>query len=130
MQVFEITPCPKPRMTQADKWKRRPPVMRYRAYCDQVREAGIELPESHYHVTFVLPMPASWSKKKRAAMAGMPHQSRPDKDNLEKALLDAVFEEDCRVWDGRVTKVWGDVGKIMIDTIKPNPTTIGARNNA
>lgn len=119
MKVYDITPIAKPRMTQRDRWAKRSPVLRYRAFCDHARLLGITLPESHYHVTFVIPMPKSWSKKKQDAMAGMPHQQRPDKDNLEKALLDAIFGEDCRVWDGRVTKVWGYTGKIMIDTIKP-----------
>ncbi|MGU0055537.1 RusA family crossover junction endodeoxyribonuclease [Enterobacter hormaechei] len=43
-------------------------------------------------------------------MNGKPHQQKPDKDNLEKALLDAIFDDDSRVWDGRVTKVWGRGG--------------------
>src|SRR5690554_3514466 len=102
--VYPITPMGKPRMTQRDKWKQRPEVMRYRAFRDEVRIRGVKLPESGYHLTFVLPMPKSWSKKKRDAMRGAPHQQRPDKDNLEKALLDAIFEEDARIWDGRVTK--------------------------
>ena len=56
-----------------------------------------------------------WSKKKKHEMDGKPHQSRPDKDNLEKALLDAIYEEDSHVWDSRVTKVWGYYGAIVID---------------
>lgn len=76
---------------------------------------GIRLPESGYHVTFVIPMPKSWSKKKRAQHVGQPHQQKPDKDNLEKALLDAVFDEDSHVWDGRVTKIWGETGQIIIE---------------
>lgn len=111
---YEITPIPKPRQTRADKWKQRPAVLRYRAFADEVRLCGVNLPECGYHVTFVLPMPASWSKKKRDEMSGMPHQQRPDKDNLEKALLDAVYSDDSRVWDGRVTKVWGEKGKIIV----------------
>jgi len=47
-------------------------------------------------------------------MDGQPHQVRPDKDNLEKSLLDAVFSEDCTVWDSRVTKLWGEAGAIII----------------
>lgn len=114
MTEYHITPIPKPRMTQSDKWKKRPPVLRYRAFCDEVRLNRISLPESHYHVIFVIPMPPSWSKKKRSEMDGKPHQTKPDKDNLEKALLDAIFEDDCRIWDGRVTKLWGEAGKIII----------------
>lgn len=117
MKQYDITPTPKPRMTQQDRWKKRPPVLRYHAFCDHVRLLGVTLPFCDYHVIFVLPMPNSWSKKKRAEMNGKPHQVRPDKDNLEKALLDAIFDEDCKVWDGRATKVWGESGKIIITTI-------------
>lgn len=47
-------------------------------------------------------------------MAYTPHMQKPDKDNLEKALLDCVFEEDSHVWDGRVSKLWGWTGAIII----------------
>ncbi|MBN3093504.1 RusA family crossover junction endodeoxyribonuclease [Pectobacterium brasiliense] len=115
MKTYNITPLGKPRMTQRDKWQKRLPVLRYRAFCDEVRLNKITLPESGWHVTFVLPMPPSWSKKKRSEMNGKPHQQKPDKDNLEKALLDAIFDDDSRIWDGRVSKIWGEVGKIIIE---------------
>lgn len=114
MKTFDIVPVPKPRQTRADKWKKRPPVLRYRSFCDEVRLKGLKLPESGYHIIFVLPMPESWSKKKRQQYNGQPHQQKPDKDNLEKALLDALFTDDCRIWDGRVTKIWGEKGQILI----------------
>lgn len=114
MLIYDITPCPKPRMTRSDKWKKRPPVLRYRAFADRVRALGLTLPDHGYHVTFVLPMPKSWSKRKREGMDGKPHQQTPDKDNLEKALLDALYQNDCHIWDGRVTKLWGESGRIMI----------------
>ncbi|EBY2674466.1 RusA family crossover junction endodeoxyribonuclease [Salmonella enterica subsp. enterica serovar Brandenburg] len=115
MNIYEITPIGKPRMTRSDKWKKRPAVMRYRAFCDEVRLNKVSLPESGYHVTFIIPMPASWSRKRRAEMNGNAHQQKPDKDNLEKALLDAIFDDDSRVWDGRVTKIWGEKGQIVIE---------------
>lgn len=104
-------------MTQKDRWAKRPPVLRYRAFCDEVKLNRISLPESGYHVTFVLPMPDSWSKKKRAEMAEKPHQQKPDADNLLKALMDAIYSEDCAVWDVRVTKRWGNAGEIIIKEI-------------
>lgn len=115
MKAYNITPIPKPRMTRSDKWKKRDCVDRYWQFKDEVRQAEITLPESHYHVIFILPMPKSWSQKKRLEMDGRPHQQKPDKDNLEKALLDAIFTDDCRVWDGRVSKFWGLKGMIVID---------------
>ncbi|HCM9140001.1 TPA: RusA family crossover junction endodeoxyribonuclease [Enterobacter cloacae] len=115
MKIYNITPIGKPRMTQRDRWHKRPATAAYWDYKAQIRLLGIRLPESGYHVTFVIPMPKSWSKQKRAQYSGQPHQQKPDKDNLEKALLDAVFDEDSHVWDGRVTKIWGETGQIIIE---------------
>jgi len=89
--------------------------MRYWAFCDEVRLRGVELPESGARVTFVLPMPRSWSKKKKAQMDGKPHQQTPDADNIFKALGDAVHKEDCIIWDVRITKLWGHEGSIRIE---------------
>lgn len=114
MQIYPIVPMGKPRMTRADKWKKRPEVMRYRAFCDEVRLRGVALPESDAHVTFVLPMPASWSKKKRQQYNGQPHQAKPDCDNMLKALMDALYEDDAHIWHCRITKVWGEIGQIII----------------
>lgn len=115
--TYEITPIAKPRMTRADKWKQRPPVMRYRMFCDEARLHQIELPDAGAHVTFVMPMPPSWSQKKRTAMNGKPHQSKPDCDNMLKALMDALFDDDSSIWDCRITKVWGEKGLIIIGEI-------------
>lgn len=116
MDVYNINPVGKPRMTQRDQWKKRPAVMRYRAFADEVRDKIKEVPIP-YHVIFILPMPKSWSKKKRREMAGEPHCQRPDKDNLEKAFLDALFTDDSHVWDGRVSKLWGGVGQIIVSKL-------------
>lgn len=117
MKTYYVDPMGKPRMTRSDKWNQRDCVMRYRAFKDAVRAAGIKIPEDGYHIVFVIPMPASWSIKRRADMVGKPHQTKPDKDNLEKALLDAVFEEDSHIWDGRVSKIWGYGGEIRVGII-------------
>ncbi|MBM7346076.1 Holliday junction resolvase RusA-like endonuclease [Pantoea coffeiphila] len=82
-----------------------------------MRLKRLQLPVSGCHVTFVLPMPASWSRKKRAASAGQPHQQKPDVDNLMKALMDALFADDSSVWDFRVSKIWGETGSIRIAEI-------------
>ena len=112
--ILELTPVPKPRMTQRDRWAKRPAVMRYRQYCDTIRELGAHVPEEGAHIQFYLPMPKSWSKKKRALMQGEPHQQKPDIDNLVKALLDALYEDDSGVWDIRASKRWAENGAIII----------------
>ena len=101
-------------MTQRDKWKKRPCVVQYWAFRDEVRRQKVEVPVSGSHICFVLPMPKSWSEKKKAIWDGLGHQIRPDIDNLEKALLDAIYDEDCVFLDSRVTKLWGYEGEIRV----------------
>lgn len=116
-RVFDIVPVPKPRMTRRDKWKKRPAVVRYRMFCDEVRLMGVEVPMSGAAITFHVPMPKSWSNAKRERMAGQPHTQRPDIDNYLKALLDACLEEDAGVWSlAGLTKRWAYTGAITITT--------------
>jgi Holliday junction resolvase RusA-like endonuclease len=77
--------------------------------------AKIHIPVSGTHVTFVLPMPAGWSKKKKDIFNDCYHSHTPDLDNLIKALLDALFENDSEVWDLHATKIWGRKGKIIVE---------------
>lgn len=90
--------------------------MRYRAFADECRALGLKVAESGDSITFVIPMPKSWSKKKKRYMNRIPHQQKPDVDNLLKSLLDAVLPEDCKVWHFReIKKRWGSTGKIIIE---------------
>lgn len=123
--ILPITPVAKPRMTQRDKWNPSQRAIAYRAYKDELRlclhEKGLEVEDipTCCHLLFFLPMPPSWSQKKKSTTQGMPHLQRPDKDNLEKGFWDALLEEDCKVWDTRVTKLWGTEGQIVIKVMKP-----------
>ena len=116
--IWQINPVSKPRQTVSDRWKQRPCVMKYRAYADELRTLAKEhdyvLGES-LTVVFVMPMPKSWSKKKRLEMRAKPHQQRPDLDNLCKAFMDALAKEDSHVWRFEIVKkVWGKEGNIII----------------
>lgn len=64
------------------------------------------LPESNFQLVFFLPMPQSWSIKKKAEMSGKPHKSKPDWDNLAKLFQDALKSSDASIWDCRVQKFW------------------------
>ena len=111
---YLIKPVPAPRMTRSDRWKKRDCVMRYFAFRDEVKRLEI-IVENGDTITFHVPMPKSWTNKKRAKMLHMPHQQRPDVDNLCKALLDSIFEEDSHIYDIRIRKFWTDsTGKIKI----------------
>ena len=114
-KTYKIAPMSKPRMTQRDKWAARPPVLAYFAFKEHTRYLGMALPSNGAHVVFKVPMPKSWSNKKKQKFDGQPHQQRPDVDNLTKALLDAIFDEDSEVWDIRTTKLWAYEGAIEIN---------------
>jgi Holliday junction resolvase RusA-like endonuclease len=110
------------RQTRADRWRKRPCVLEYEAYREVVREqvvkqSGGELPSvpDGANMVFTIMMPHSWSDKKKGRMCGQPHRQRPDKDNLEKAILDALFAEDGAVWKGSQKKVWGRFGQVEIE---------------
>ncbi len=119
---YPITGVGKPRMTRNSmhvNGKLRKPVAAYFDFKKLASLYKVDIPHSGYHVIFLMPMPKSWSKKKRREMYLAPHESKPDKDNLEKSLLDAVFDEDSHVWDGRVTKLWAEKGAIIVGSCEP-----------
>lgn len=120
--VVRADPVPKPRMTAADKWKKRPCVVRYREYGDIVRKAYAQsgmLPLGArvygLFVEAVFAMPKSWSKTKRTEMDGKRHQVRPDADNVLKAVADHLFDEDSIISDMSCTKRWGETGRVVVE---------------
>lgn len=115
-KVYKITPVSKPRMTQRDKWAKRPCVVKYFAFKDEVRKQGAAIPTHGAHITFYIAMPKSWTKKRKEVFNLQPHQSRPDVDNYLKGIFDAVFDEDCRIWDIRATKLWAYESSIEISS--------------
>ena len=114
--VYPIAPVAKPRMTQCDKWKLRPGVARYFDFKDQCRLYQVYLPPFGATVRFEMPMPRSWSLKKKNEMAGRPHQQVPDLDNLIKGLADAVYKDDSKIWHYHgLSKVWSWSPAIVIE---------------
>ena len=109
--TLKVVPMGKPRMTQRNVWAKRPCVLRYHAFRDRVRQQMEGVNVIGYHrVSFVayLPMPKSWSQKKKDAMRGQPHQQKPDIDNVGKALLDALYQDDSKIWSVTWAKRWED----------------------
>lgn len=112
--IYNITPVPAPRMTKADAWRKRPCVLRYFNFKDDVKKAYVKIPHSGAHIIFHIPMPQSWGRAKKEKHNDRPHKSRPDVDNLYKALSDAIYNNDSCIWDVRISKVWSYTGKIEI----------------
>lgn len=120
-----ICPVPAPRQTRSDRWKARDCVIRYRDFRDELiwmwGDRQLEIPS---RVTFILPMPPSWSKKKRLAHDGQPHLPKPDADNLLKAFLDGLYRDknDSVVHSIWPRKRWGEVGEIIVQKIIEIPS--------
>jgi Holliday junction resolvase RusA-like endonuclease len=117
MKHHIITPVAKPRMTQRDKWMKRPAVVKYFAFKDECREKGVSLKDESY-VCFIIPFPKSMKKAERQELLYRPHQQKPDLDNLLKALMDAVLDEDSHISHVQVKKIWGERGEIIIGSIR------------
>ena len=115
--TLPVTPMGKPRMTRRDKWAKRACVLRYHAFRDEVKAHAKGFPEDIYRVDWIayLPMPKSWSKKKKEEMCGKLHQAKPDRDNIDKAILDALLKEDSVVASGMIEKRWDDGGGARIE---------------
>ena len=117
--TINVEPCSKPRMTQADKWKKRPSVVKFFAFRDAIRLSSIHnIALESFDIEFHVSMPKSWSKKKKALHNGSPHKQRPDLDNYIKAWCDSIFEEDSVVWRIKASKRWTDKpGHIKVSTL-------------
>lgn len=115
--VFDIEPIGKPRMVRSDAWAGRICVDNYWLFKNKlVRQAknhGYKV-SGRLHLEFTLSMPKSWSEKKKKLHDGKPHTQKPDIDNLEKAFLDCLCENDSFVWSVNKTKRWGRKGKIVV----------------
>jgi Holliday junction resolvase RusA-like endonuclease len=126
--LFDVAPVSKPRMTQSDKWKtnpehpdinkrQRPSVTRYWAYKNvlktQAKEMNFEM-KPILDVLFLLPMPNSWSNKKKELHNGLPVTVKPDTDNLIKAIKDIFCENDSHIWRDIGEKRWAFKGSVIV----------------
>ena len=117
--TINVAPCSKPRMTRADKWKKRQCVTKFFAFRDAIKLSSIHnIALESFDIEFYIQMPKSWSKKKKELHNGSPHKQRPDLDNYIKAWCDSVFEEDSVVWRFKASKRWTDKpGHIKLSTL-------------
>lgn len=111
-QTFPVEPMGKPRQTKSDRWKKRKPVLRYRKLCDDIRRAadGWDMPKERTRLVFYIPRPKSYPHR-----AGCPHHLKPDTDNLVKAVLDALRDEDRDIFDQHATKYWCEPEQARIE---------------
>ena len=116
------------RMTVSDKWKTNPnhidPKKRQRKAVGQYfafkNVLALQANLMKYSlgtildIVFFIPMPDSWSNKKKEKMNGLPCKAKPDTDNLVKAVKDTLKKEDSDVWWEKAEKRWAYKGSIII----------------
>jgi Holliday junction resolvase RusA-like endonuclease len=118
--IIPIAPMGAPRQTRSDTWKRRPCIVRYRAFKDELRagvakEGGVPPMPAGLILHFGCAMPPSWSKRQKSAMAGQPHRQKPDIDNMTKAVMDCLWPDgDGMISKVTATKVWAATPYVAI----------------
>jgi Holliday junction resolvase RusA-like endonuclease len=109
----------KPRMTQRDKWAKRPCVVAYHSWCDMLRYLVFgknikkEAPETLRWVAYIK-MPDSWSAKKKDQMKNKAHTQKPDLSNINKGIEDSLFLHDEQIAFGSQAKWWGREDQLII----------------
>ena len=124
--ILNITPQTHVRATQGDsiffripREKLRPSGLKRLLRLERYNKYKIDLsalakmknfnmPPVGASITFFIPVPPSWSKKKKKLYHGRFHQSKPDIDNLQKAFLDSLMKEDKQIAHLEVQKRWVD----------------------
>ena len=103
-------PRSKPRMTKFTD-RQKTGLVRYREFRDLLKDA-IPNPPPAGIVTAVnwtayFEPPKSWNKKRRLEAIGKIHRSKPDRDNIDKAILDSLWPGgDSAIGPGKIDKRW------------------------
>ncbi len=126
--LFDVIPTGAPRMTQSDKWKTNPnhpdplkrqrkSVAQYFAFKQSLKlQANLmqfEL-KNALDALYLIPMPNTWSNKKKERMNGLPCEVQPDTDNITKAVKDTLRKNDSDIWYEKAEKRWAYNGSIII----------------
>lgn len=121
---IDTVPMGAVRMTQRGKWT-SDSAKRYLDYKHtiawQIRANYRDGPTDcavGVEITFHMPIPKSWSRKKQQEAIGKPHQVKPDIDNLVKGCFDAanglIWKDDALVVDCKAKKIYSESPGIEI----------------
>jgi Holliday junction resolvase RusA-like endonuclease len=119
---FEVTSASRPRVTRYGTFYSK----NYEAFRKVVGEWLDKQKLKHLQgcirarFIFNMPIPKSWSKKKKEELNGAYMNSRKDLDNLEKSVLDVlqgrIFDDDCQIVKMLAEKRWtAGPGNVIIE---------------
>jgi Holliday junction resolvase RusA-like endonuclease len=126
--IFDVIPMGAVRMSQSDRWKTNPnhtdpnkrqrqAVTEYFEFKNKIKaqaeQMNFQLPEI-LDIVFLIPMPFTWSEKKKVKHNKTKVMKRPDLDNLVKAFMDALSVEDGYVWKITAEKRYSFSGSILV----------------
>ena len=108
-------------MTRRDKFPPpRPCVKKYWKFKDELgacaEKEGFVLGDKVY-MEFHLPMPKSWSKKKKIDMVGECHMSKPDLDNMIKSVGDCLKKDDQTIHEIIAKKFWSEESTLVLKNL-------------
>ncbi|MED4532338.1 RusA family crossover junction endodeoxyribonuclease [Metabacillus fastidiosus] len=126
--TIPVEPMGAVRMTSRGK----PNAQRYLAYKDQIKwivkqqlkDRKLLMGALEVEISFMMPIPKSWSNVKRQQMVGEYHTKKPDTDNLVKGVFDSlnklVWQDDNKVAKVTAVKSYGEVPgmEIVIKELK------------
>lgn len=123
--TLKVEPMGAVRMTGRGKFV-KPNAQRYLAYKNflqwqvkqQLKDRCILSGALAVDIWFTMPIPQSWSKRKKSAVIGEYHVKKPDADNLVKGVFDSLnkiaWEDDNQVAKLTAVKVYGESPGIEI----------------
>lgn len=122
------TIVPKERARTGKGWAFTP--KRTREYAKVIKEAALKqnfpslLSTVELELHIYLKLPTSLSKNKSQARIEIGHAQKPDIDNIEKAVLDALngiaWVDDCQINSTRKTKQWTHEEEHILIIIRPS----------
>ena len=119
--ICKISIMAKPRMTRRDKFPPpRPCVKKYWKFKDELiacAEKENFVLGGKVYMEFHLPMPKSWSKKKKIQMLGECHMSKPDLDNCIKSVGDCLKDDDQTIHEIIAKKFWSEESTLVLKNL-------------
>ena len=126
--LFDVIPVGAVRMTQSDKWKTNPfhidpkkqqrkSVTKYFEFKNKIQAQSLEMNyqlQNILDIVFLVPMPFTWSEKKKVKNNKKPCKVRPDIDNYVKAFMDAFAIDDAFVWKIIAEKRYSFKGSVLV----------------